>query len=138
MAYDPGAHERLVALSMKYGDWYRSQVNRAHDDGQPVLNADGIESNLFRCYEDALVTAHALSAYLAENPCQERETPRPEPFLHPPPPPPVGVLDPALAVVAREQTQGDSIRRLRRRRPWRTRVAAKDLAGHGPGRQFSA
>ena len=125
MAYDPGAHERLEALSTKYGDWYMSQVNSSHDHGQPVLNADGIESNLVRCYEDALVTAHALSAYLAENPCQGLESPRPETVLRSPPPP-VHVLDHALDVVARQHTQGDGVRRLRKRRSWRTR------------RQFSA
>lgn len=127
MAYNPGAHERLEALSTKYGDWYMSQVNSAHGVGQPVLNADGIESTLFRCYEDALVTAHALSAYLAENPCQGLESPRPEPVLHAPPPaPPVHVLHHPLDVVARQHTQGKSVRRLRKRRAWRTR------------RQFSA
>ena len=125
MAYDPGAHERLEALSTKYGDWYMSQVNTAHDDGRPVLNADGIESNLFRCYEDALVTAHALSVYLTENPCQDLESPRRESVL-PPPPPPVHALDHALDVVARQHTQRDGARRLRKRRAWRSR------------RQFSA
>jgi hypothetical protein len=128
MAYDPGAHERLEALSTKYGDWYMSQVNSAHDDGQPVLNADGIESNLIRCYEDALVTAHALSVYLAENPCRDLGSPLSETVLHPPPPPPppVQVLDHALDVVARQHTPGHGGRRLRKRRAWRTR------------RQFSA
>ena len=120
MAYDPGAHERLEALSTKYGDWYMSQANGAHDDGKPVLTADGIESTLFHCYEDALVTAHALSVYLAENPCHDLESPRSQSVL-PPPPPPVDVLDHALEVVARRHTQGDRAKRLRKRRGWRTR-----------------
>ena len=123
MAYDPGAHERLEALSTKYGDWYMSQVNRAQEDGQPVRNADGIESSLLHCYEDALITAHALSVYLAENPCQDLESPRPESIVRPPP---VNALDHPLDVVARQHTQGDGVRRLRKRRAWRTR------------RQFSA
>jgi hypothetical protein len=125
MAYDPGTHERLEALSTKYGDWYMAQVHRARDDGRPVLNADGIESTLFRCYEDALVTAHALSAYLAENPCQDLESPRRESIVRPPPSP-LHALDHALDVVARQHAKGDSVRRLRKRRAWRTR------------RQFSA
>ena len=118
MAYDPGAHERLEALSTKYGDWYMSQVNRAHADGQPVLNADGVESNLVRCYEDALVTAHALSVYLAVNPCQDLGSPRPESVLRPPPLP-TNALDHPLDVV-RQHEQDDGIRRSRKRRARRT------------------
>ena len=38
------------------------------DPGRPVLNADGMESTLTECYEDAMVTAHALYVYLVENP----------------------------------------------------------------------
>jgi hypothetical protein len=124
MAYDPGAHERLEALSTKYGDWYMSQVSSAHGDGQPVLNADGSESTLFRCYEDALITAHALSVYLAENPCQGLESPQLESVL--PPSPLVHELDHALDVVARQHTRDDGDEHVWKRRVWRTR------------RQFSA
>ena len=68
MAYNPGAHQRLEALSEKYRDWYLSQARQTRDVGRPVLNADGMESTLAECYEDAMVTAHALYAYLVENP----------------------------------------------------------------------
>jgi len=68
MAYDPGAHQRLEALSEKYRDWYMSQARQTRAPGRPVLNADGIESTLSECYEDAMVTAHALYVYLVENP----------------------------------------------------------------------
>ena len=67
MAYDPDAHQRLEALSEKYRDWYMSQARRTRDPGRPVINADGMESTLAECYEDAMVTAHALYAYLVEN-----------------------------------------------------------------------
>jgi hypothetical protein len=68
MTYDPDAHQRLDDLAKKYGSWYLSQARAAHDDGQPVLNADGVESTLAECYNDAMVTAHALYVFLSENP----------------------------------------------------------------------
>ena len=68
MAYNPDAHQRLEALSDKYRDWYMSQARRTRDPGRPVINADGMESSLADCYEDAMVTAHALYVYLVENP----------------------------------------------------------------------
>ena len=68
MTYDPVAHRRLDDLSTKYGSWYLTQARLAHDDALPVYNADGIESTLSDCYNDAMVTAHALYVYLSENP----------------------------------------------------------------------
>ena len=68
MAYDPSAHQRLENLSVKYRDWYLTQARTAHEAGRAVLNADGIESSLSECYDDAMVTAHALYTYLSENP----------------------------------------------------------------------
>lgn len=72
MTYDPDAHRRLDDLSEKYGSWYLSQARAFRDEGQPVLDADGVESTLAECYDDAMVTAHALYVYLSENP---RSTP---------------------------------------------------------------
>ncbi len=117
MAYQPGAHECLEALSTKYGNWYMSLVNSAHDD-EPVLNADGIQSTLLACYEDALVTALALSVYLTENPGHDLESPRPRSV--PPPPPRTNVRDHPLDV-ALQHEHGDGARRVRKRRAWRTR-----------------
>ena len=68
MAYDPDAHKRLEDLSAKYRDWYLYQARSAHDVGRQVLNADYKVSSLSECYEDAMVTAQALVAYLTENP----------------------------------------------------------------------
>ena len=68
MTYDPDAHRRLDDLSEKYGSWYLSQARAVRDDGRPVLDADGVESTLAECYNDAMVTAHALYVYLSENP----------------------------------------------------------------------
>lgn len=86
MAYDPDAHQRLDELSKKYCSWFLSQVRSDHEVGQPVLNADGIESSLSACYEDAVVTVQALYAYLVENPIPDHGSPRreaiPRPFLH--------------------------------------------------------
>ena len=67
MAYDPDAHQRLEALSEKYRDWYMAEARYKHDPGRLVLNADGQESSLAECYEDAMVTAHALYVYLVEH-----------------------------------------------------------------------
>ena len=78
MVYDPDAHRRLDELSKKYSSWFLSQVRSAHEAGQPVLNADGIESSLSDCYEDAVVTAQALYAYLAEDPVPDQGSPRRE------------------------------------------------------------
>lgn len=78
MAYDPEAHLRLDELSKKYSSWFLSQVRSAHEAGQPILNADGLESSLTDCYEDAVVTAQALYAYLAENPIPDHGSPRRE------------------------------------------------------------
>ena len=86
MAYNPGAHQRLEALSEKYRDWYLSQARQARDAGRPVLNADGMESTLAECYEDAMVTAHALYVYLVENPAPHG---RPPEVVQQPVPPPV-------------------------------------------------
>lgn len=68
MTYDPDAHRCLDDLSEKYGSWYLSQARAVRGDGQPVLDADGAKSTLAECYNDAMVTAHALYAYLSENP----------------------------------------------------------------------
>ncbi len=68
MAYDPDAHQRLDELAIKYGSWYLTLLRSTHDDRLPVLDADGIESTLSGCYTDAIVTAHALYAYLSEHP----------------------------------------------------------------------
>ena len=68
MADDPDAHQRLDELSKKYGSWYLTQARAGRDDGQPVLDADGVESTLAECYDDAMVTAHALYVHLSENP----------------------------------------------------------------------
>lgn len=86
MAYNPDAHQRLEALSEKYCDWYMSQARRTRDPGRPVINADGMESTLAECYEDAMVTAHALYVYLVENPAQHGQPPT-EAAQHPAPPP---------------------------------------------------
>ena len=67
MAYNQNAHRRLDDLAKKYDNWL-PQVRSAHEAGQSILNADGIESSMSDCYEDAMVTAQALYAYLAENP----------------------------------------------------------------------
>lgn len=75
MADDPDAHQRLDELSKKYGSWYLTQARAGRDDGQPVLDADGVESTLAECYDDAMVTAHALYVHLSENP---RPSPGPE------------------------------------------------------------
>ena len=67
MAYDPNAHRLLEALSRKYSEWL-SYARSAQESGRMVLDADGIESTLSDCYEDARVTAHAVYVYLMENP----------------------------------------------------------------------
>ena len=84
MPYDPDAHRCLDALSTKYGSWL-SQVRSDGETEQPIFDADGNESSLSECYQDALVTAHALFAYLVEHP-PVSEAPRqpevvPRPFL---------------------------------------------------------
>ena len=101
MAYNPDAHQRLEALSEKYADWYMSRARLTRDPGRPVLNADGIESTLAECYEDAMVTAHALYVYLVENPAPHGRPPREVVQNHVPPPvqhhvpPQLNVLDDA-------------------------------------------
>jgi hypothetical protein len=100
MAYHLDAHQRLEALSEKYRDWYMSRARLASDRGRPVLNADGMESTLAECYEDAMVTAHALYVYLVENPAPHGRPPREVVHEHVPPavhlvPLPVNVFDDA-------------------------------------------
>lgn len=67
MPYDPDAHRLLEALSRKYSDWL-PYARSAQDSGRLVLDADGSESTLADCYQDAWVTAHAVYVYLVENP----------------------------------------------------------------------
>jgi len=78
MTYDPVAHRRLDDLSTKYGSWYLTQARLAHDDALPVYNADGVESTWSDCYNDAMVTAHALYVYLSENPRPDPGSPQRE------------------------------------------------------------
>jgi hypothetical protein len=93
MAYNPDAHQRLEALSEKYRDWYMSQARQTRKAGRSVLNADGMESTLAECYEDAMVTARALYVYLVENPAPHGSRPREAVERHVPLP--VDVLDDA-------------------------------------------
>jgi len=93
MTYDPDAHRRLDDLSEKYGSWYLSQARAFRDEGQPVLDADGVESTLAECYNDAMTTAHALYVYLSENP-------RPGPGSPPEPAPPADALGEEVDVAA--------------------------------------
>jgi hypothetical protein len=86
MAYDPDAHQRLDDLSKKYGNWYLSQARSVLDGEPPVLDADGHESTLADCYNDAMVTAHALYAYLSENPRPGHGSPERESASRPLPP----------------------------------------------------
>jgi len=68
MAYDQDAHRRLDDLAKKYANRL-SLVRSAREAGRPILNADGNELSLSDCYEDAMVTAQALYAYLVEHRC---------------------------------------------------------------------
>jgi hypothetical protein len=106
MAYNPDAHQRLEALSEKYHDWYMSRARLTRDPGRPVLNADGIESTLAECYEDAMVTAHALYVYLVENPAPHGRPPS-EVVQQPVPPPVQHHVPPSVDVL------GDAHRRQR-------------------------
>ena len=67
MPYDPAAHQRLEGLARKYRDWL-SHARSAQESGRPVINADGVDSSLSDCYQDAWITAHAVYVYLVENP----------------------------------------------------------------------
>jgi hypothetical protein len=75
MAYDLDAHQRLDDLATKYGNWYLSLLRSARDDGLPVYDADGAESTMSDCYDDAIVTAHALWVYLSDHPRPGQEAP---------------------------------------------------------------
>ena len=136
MAYNPETHRRLDELSEKYGSWYLSQLHAAHEGRQPILNADGIESTLSDCYEDALVTAHALYVYLSDNPNSEDQGSPRGVSVSRPLQPPVDVLDDAVDVSSGEDEQRDGVdhRRVGRARP--AEVAAEHLAG-SDGEQVS-
>jgi len=104
MAYDPDAHKRLEDLSAKYRDWYLYQARSAHEAGRTVLNADYSVSSLSECYEDAMVTAHALYVYLVENPAPHGRPPS-EVVQQPVPPPVQHHVPPSVDVL------GDAHRR---------------------------
>ena len=85
MAYDLDAHRRLDELATKYGTWYLSLLHSARDDGLPVYDADGAESTVSDCYNDAIVTAHALWVYLSDHPRPAQEAPPAESVALPSP-----------------------------------------------------
>lgn len=82
MAFDPAAYLHLDGLATKYRDWL-TQVTSDAEAGQPILNADGIESSLADCFADALVTAQALYVYLVENDVHDPTPPESEAVLRP-------------------------------------------------------
>ena len=67
MGDSPDAHRHMEELAKKYGDWI-TQARSDQEAGLPIFNADGVESTLSACYQDALVTAEALYAYLVSEP----------------------------------------------------------------------
>lgn len=64
MAYDPNEHGRLDSLYLKYGAWLQSQVRSDLEFGPPPFAGH----DMVECYNDALATAHAVYAYLLNNP----------------------------------------------------------------------
>jgi hypothetical protein len=82
MTFDPAAYLHLEGLAKKYRDWL-TQVTADAEPGQPLLNADGIESSLADCFADALVTAQALYMYLVENDVHDQTSPESEAVLQP-------------------------------------------------------
>ena len=70
MAYDPDEHGRLESLYLMYGTRLQSHAREA-DEIPPLVG--GVPADLTETYQDALTMAHAVYAYLLENPVMEEE-----------------------------------------------------------------